>query len=72
MSFAAHTLPWLIGIGAALCGVLLVSWPEARTAARVIAQFFLTIALPILVGLARWCCCCQGISTGSIRGSARP
>lgn len=42
---------WLLGGGAALSFLLTLIWPAARTAARVIGQFFATIALPVVVVL---------------------
>lgn len=52
MTDAAATFPWALGLGVLICAVSLVAWAEARTAGRVIAQFFVTIALPVTVTLA--------------------
>jgi hypothetical protein len=56
MTGVASSLPWLLMIGAVICAGLLVAWKEARTAGLIIAQFFLTIGLPVVViiGAAVW------------------
>ncbi|MBM1310872.1 hypothetical protein JQT66_11570 [Sulfitobacter mediterraneus] len=49
MTDAVLSLPWLLAIGAVFCAGLLLLWKEARTAGLIIAQFFLTIGLPVVV-----------------------
>ncbi len=43
------SFPLALAIGALVCAVTLALWKEARTAGVIIAQFFLTIGLPVLV-----------------------
>jgi len=49
MPAAVPAFPWILLGGAVACALLLALWKEARTAARFIAQFFLTIGLPVVV-----------------------
>lgn len=51
MTQAAQAFPWLIVGGAVICAITLISWKEARTAGRIILQFFVTIGLPVVVVL---------------------
>ncbi|OAN77726.1 hypothetical protein A8B82_12520 [Sulfitobacter sp. EhC04] len=48
---ATPTFPLILLAGVALCAVLLAVWREARVAGRIIAQFFLTIGLPVVLVL---------------------
>lgn len=43
--------PWVLLGGAVICTLVLMLWKEARTAGLIIAQFFLTIGLPVVVVL---------------------
>ncbi|QFT57256.1 hypothetical protein FIU94_00345 [Sulfitobacter sp. THAF37] len=46
---ATPTFPLILLAAAVLCAVLLAVWKEAQVAGRIIAQFFLTIGLPVVV-----------------------
>lgn len=52
MTEAVQVFPWLVLGGAVICAILLIVWKEARTAGRIIAQFFITIGLPVVVVLS--------------------
>ncbi|APE42877.1 hypothetical protein BOO69_05150 [Sulfitobacter alexandrii] len=53
---ATPTFPLVLLAAAVFCAVLLAVWAEARVAGRIIAQFFLTIGLPVVVvlGVVIW------------------
>lgn len=51
MTGTASLFPWFLLAGALVCAAVLVLWKEARTAGLIIAQFFLTIGLPVVVVL---------------------
>lgn len=51
MTPSASLLPWFLLAGAVICAAVLALWKEARTAGLIIAQFFLTIGLPVVVVL---------------------
>lgn len=56
MTDGASLFPWFLLAGAVLCAATLALWKEARTAGLIIAQFFLTIGLPVVVilGAVTW------------------
>ncbi|NNE52405.1 MAG: hypothetical protein HKN30_08375 [Sulfitobacter sp.] len=49
MTGTAPAFPWLLAGGVLFCAILLALWKEARTAGLIIAQFFLTIGLPVVI-----------------------
>ena len=51
MTGSASLFPWFLLAGAVICAAALALWKEARTAGLIIAQFFLTIGLPVMVVL---------------------
>lgn len=51
MTGTASLFPWFLLAGALVCAGVLALWKEARTAGLIIAQFFLTIGLPVVVVL---------------------
>ena len=56
MTGSASLFPFVLLAGAVLCAAVLALWKEARTAGLIIAQFFLTIGLPVMVilGALTW------------------
>lgn len=51
MTQSASLFPLFLLIGGVFCAIVLLVWKEARTAGLIIAQFFLTIGLPVVLVL---------------------